>query len=201
VEAGLEKPGKEGLLALLKLKGDAHSPKSTLEPPEGLAPLTDAQLPQKGVAMQTRRQLIDVGDRLRGINLFSGLSAAEATVLGTFMERESVEAGTVVIREGDTGDDLFLIEGGEADVQVGSQTGAPVTVARLGPGDFFGEIALLTGEERMADVIAVTPLSLLRLTKDAFTRYLTHATEVEQQLSRTAASRARETARRMTRGG
>ena len=201
VEEGLNKPGKEGLLALLKLKGDAHSPKSSLEPPEGLAALTDASLPQKGVAMQTRRLLIDVGERLRTIDLFSGLSAAEATVLGTFMERQTEEAGVTVIRQGEMGDDLFLIEGGEADVQVGGRGGDPITVARLGPGDYFGEIALLTGEERMADVIAVTPLSLLRLTKDAFTRYLTHAAEVEQQLSRTAASRARETARKMISGG
>jgi len=197
IEAGLRLPGKEGLLALLKLKGDAHSAKSSLEPPAGLDALAEAQLPQKGVAMGTRRQLLDAGERLRSVDLFSGLSPAEATVLGTFMERQTVPEGTIVIREGDIGDDLFVIESGEAEVRVGGAGGRPLVVAHYGPGDYFGEIALLTGEERMADVVALTPMTLLRLTKDAFTRYLAHATEVESRLTRTATSRTRDTMRKM----
>jgi hypothetical protein len=198
IEEALEHPGKTGLLGLFKLKRDIITPKSTLEPPEGLDPLSDANVPQIGVPMADRLMMIDLASRLRQSNLFAGLSMSEATVLGTFMERQAIEAGDVIIREGDIGDDLFLIESGTADVIVARGRDLPIHVATLGPGDFFGEIALLTGAERMADVVASSPMSLLRLTKDAFTHYLTHATEVDRQITRTAMSRTRDTSRRIT---
>jgi CRP-like cAMP-binding protein len=148
--------------------------------------------------MAERLQMIDLASRLRQSNLFEGLSVAEATVLGTFMERQSFEAGDVIVREGEIGDDLFLIESGNADVQVASGRDVPIHVATLGPGDFFGEIALLTGAERMADVVAATAMGVLRLTKDAFTLYLAHATEVDRQITRTAMSRTRDTSRKLS---
>jgi hypothetical protein len=200
IEEALAQPGKAGLLGLFKLKRDITSPKSALEPPEGLAPLTDASVPQAGVSMSRRREMIDLASRLRQTNLFEGLSQAEATVLGTFMERQSVEPGEVIVREGDTGDDLFLIESGNADVQVGRDRAYPVSVAMLGPGDFFGEIALLTGAERMANVVALTPMTVLRLSKEAYTQYLTHAAEVDLQITRTAVSRTRDTTRKIISG-
>jgi hypothetical protein len=197
IEAALEQPGKRGLLALFALKKDTRSPKSTLEPPEGLDELMDASVPQQGVPMAERRQMLDLADQLRQTDLFQGLSVAEATVLGTFMEREAADPGQIIVRQGDRGDDLYLIEAGEADVTVGRDPQNQVAVARLGPGDYFGEIALLTGAERIATVVAVTPMSLLRLSKDAYTRYLTHAAEVEQQITRTAMGRTMETTRKM----
>lgn len=200
IEQALAQPGKAGLLALFALKKVLATPRSALEPPEGLAELVDTRLPQEGVAMHERRQMLDMADRLRTTNLFGGLSVAEATVLGTFMERSTVKIGEVIVRQGDAGDDLFLIESGQAEVRVTGRDGLPIKVAMLGPGDYFGEIALITGEERIADVVAVTPMALLRLTRDAYARYLNHAAEIEQQLTRTAMSRTRDTTRRLIAG-
>jgi len=200
IESALDLPGKAGLLSLFRLKRDVVETRSTLIPPEGLAPLTDANLPQKGVAMASRRQMLDLASQLRQTGLFAGLSVAEATVLGTFMERVSVPAGDVIVRQGETGDDMYLIESGIANVQISQGLAEGVTVATLGPGDFFGEIALLTGEERIADVVAAEPMTLLRLDRDSYDRYLAHAAEVEQQMTRAAMSRTRETTRRMISG-
>jgi len=197
IEEALEQPGKRGLLGLFALKREGRSPKSTLEPPEGLSALQDTRVPQEGVAMSTRRQMLDLSERLRQTHLFAGLSVAEATVLGTFMERQAAEAGETVVRQGDRDDDLFLIESGQAEVRIGKEGERQTTVATLGPGDYFGEIALLTGAERIASVIAQTPLSLLRLDKDAYARYLAHAAEVEQEITRTAMGRTYETTRKM----
>jgi CRP-like cAMP-binding protein len=197
VEAALEQPGKRGLLGLFALKRDTRAPKSTLEPAEGLSALQVERVPQTGVAMATRRQMLDLSEQLRRTHVFQGLSVAEATVLGTFMERQTAAEDETIVRQGERGDDLFLIETGQVDVRVGKDAERQETVATLGPGDFFGEIALLTGAERIASVVATTPVTLLRLGKDAYTRYLTHAAEVEQEITRTAMGRTFETTRKM----
>ncbi len=197
IEEALEQPGKRGMLALFTLKRKASSTPSSLEPSGGLGELTITRLEQIDQPMLQRQQLIAAGERLRQTDLFSGLSVSEAAILGTFMERVEVEQGEVIVRQNELSDSLYLIESGEADIQIIDEAGNRTTVARLSAGDFFGEIALLTGEPRMADVVAATPMSLLDLTREAYTRYLGHALEVEQNITRTALSRTRETARKM----
>jgi cyclic nucleotide-binding protein len=200
VEQAIALPGKRGLAALFVLKRDIRIAPSSLEPEGGLSPLATTRLPQRGVAMQTRREMLEVAERLRRLDLFQNLSVAEAAVLGTLVERVEVEAGEVIIRQGEEGDALFLIEAGEAEARVRTTTGETVPVATRGPGDYFGEIALLTGGARTADVVALTPLKLVRLTKDAYTRYLAEVAEVEQHVARTAARRTTETLRKLTSG-
>jgi hypothetical protein len=200
IEAALEKDGSQGLLALLALRGDTHVEPSTLIPQEGLPPLADARVLERGGAMETRREILDVGEQLRTTSLFGSLSVAEAAALGTFMERVEVPAGDAIIRQGDVGDDLFLIEAGIAEVQVRDHAGRRLTVARRGPGESVGEIALVTGGERTADVVAATPMTVLRLSGEAYARFLGHMVAVQRQLARTAANRATETVHKLVAG-
>jgi CRP-like cAMP-binding protein len=200
VERALAIPGKQGLVAFPAPKRDILYPKSTLEAPEGLAPLTNAKLPQQGVPMPVRRQMLDAGERLRTSDLLRDLSVAEAAVLGTFMVRRQFAPGDVCVQRGDVGDELYLIESGEVEVWARTGGGEAVKVATLGPGDFFGEIALVTGAERGADVIAATQLMVSCLSRDAYTRYLARAAEVEQQVTRTAVSRMQRTAQQLPSG-
>jgi CRP-like cAMP-binding protein len=151
--------------------------------------------------METRREILDVGEQLRTTSLFASLSVAEAAALGTFMERVDVLAGDLIIRQGDLGEDLFLIQAGIAEVQVRDHRGRRLTVARRGPGESFGEIALVTGGERTADVVAATPMTVLKLSGDAYARFLGHRVAVERQLARTAADRATETVQKLVAGG
>ena len=195
IEAALERPGKEGLLALLAMKGEPFAIRSSLEPEGGLSALNAADVPQSGVAMAERRQMLDLGDRVRAVTPFRSLSVPEATVLGTFLERRAVEPGETIIRQGDVGDDLYIIETGRAEVHVVAWNGGRTVVATLDPGECFGEIALVTGGERTADVVSTTPMTLLRLTRDAYARYLSHMVEVERELARTAIARAHQTLR------
>jgi cAMP-dependent protein kinase regulator len=197
VEQALALPGKQGLVALIALKKDVQTPRSTLEGPEGLAALTNADLPQRGVSMEMRRQLLDAGEQLRTTHLFRDLSVAEATVLGTFMDRREHQPGDVVVRQGDPGDALFLIESGAAEVRVSGSSGHSTLLATLGPGDFFGEIALVTGGERSADVVATSPLTVMYLSAEAYGRFLEHGSDVGQQVTRAAVSRMRDTAQRV----
>ncbi len=199
IEAALAQPGKQGLAALFQLKADVRSSPSSLEPPGGLAALADAPLAQQGVPMEARLALRELGDWLRTTDAFASLSSAEAAVLATLLERRTAAAGDLLIRRGDADDDMYLVESGQAEVQVPGPAGRSVAVRVLGPGSHFGEITLLAGGERTADVVSLEPMSLLRLSKEAYGRYLAEMAEVEQPLARSALAaleRSRQTLRR-----
>ena len=98
-------------------------------------------------------------DDLRKVPLFSGLDDRELSQLAGGMQERRVEAGHTVVSQGAGGAGFFVIEEGEAEVTVNGESRAT-----LGPGDYFGEIALLTGSERTATVTAKTDLVCLGMT-------------------------------------
>ena len=196
IEVALEKPGNEGLLALLELKNIKDDRRSSLEPPGGLPELATVDVPQQDVPMAKRKERLVFGERLRRTDIFSNLSVAEAAVLGTFFERRTYSAGEIVIRQGESGEEMFLIESGTAEVRLQGGDGSGIVVAVLGPGEFFGEIALVAGSERTADVVVASDATLLRLGEDAYVRYLSHLVDVEGRLTRTALTRTSDTLHR-----
>ncbi len=97
--------------------------------------------------------------RLTAIPVFSDLSEEEAHELAAFAAELSVPSGETLIHQGDFSTELFAIEEGTADVLYGDQL-----LWSLGPGDIIGEIGLLSHDQRRADVIATSPMLLLKLT-------------------------------------
>lgn len=81
-------------------------------------------------------------------------------------------SGREIFRMGDKGDALFLIEEGQVSIVAGTPKDKVSTLAELGPGNSFGEMALLTGEPRSATAFAVTDTSLLRIDKEHFDELL-----------------------------
>ncbi|HXF72245.1 MAG TPA: cyclic nucleotide-binding domain-containing protein [Actinomycetota bacterium] len=110
-----------------------------------------------------RRQ---VAQALAGVPLFSGLSKRQLRRLADAGREVSMKEGWRIVGEGEPGDDLFVILEGEARVVARSGR----TLARLLPGDFFGEISLLDGGVRTATVVAETPISLLRIDRAGLAR-------------------------------
>lgn len=99
--------------------------------------------------------------------LFEVLNEKERAALVDEMELETHEEGSVIISEGDPGDSMYVISSGEVKVYTRA-TGKSGTVylAKLGEGDFFGEVSVLTGKPRTATITASQPTELLRLDKD-----------------------------------
>lgn len=97
-------------------------------------------------------------DRLRAIPVFSSLDSETLRGIATFATESSVPAGKRLVNEGDYAYEFMAIEEGEADVVRGDET-----VATLGPGDIFGEIAVLEKTLRTASVVARTPMRILTL--------------------------------------
>jgi CRP/FNR family transcriptional regulator, cyclic AMP receptor protein len=97
--------------------------------------------------------------RLKSIPLFEEVGDEELAQIAPFAQEVSVEAGKVLVREGDFSYEFMAIEEGEAEVTRGGDH-----VADLGPGDFFGEMGLLEKTLRNATVSAKTPMRLVTLT-------------------------------------
>ncbi len=143
--------------------------------------------PEGGVAAPVRPA------NLLSTPLFGDLSPSEAAILSVFMSRETVAAGTVAVRQGDRDGDLYLIEVGRAEVRQREGTGEARLLAILGPGEFFGEIAFTTCAARTADVVALEPLTVLRISNEAYA-VLAELTLAEE-LSRVGAARVAENSR------
>ena len=98
-------------------------------------------------------------NRLTAIPLFSHLSEEEANRLAAFATETSVAAGETLMRTGDYPTELIAIEEGTADVLRDGHK-----IAALGAGDLIGEMGLLSREPRNADVIATSPMRVVKLT-------------------------------------
>jgi small-conductance mechanosensitive channel/CRP-like cAMP-binding protein len=108
---------------------------------------------------------------LRGIDLFRPLSDEELKLATQLFRLVHYAAGEKVIEEGSPGDSFFVIDRGEVNVSKSLQ-GASRPLARLMEGQFFGEMALLTGEARTATVIAHTDVDLFTIDKSGFEKIL-----------------------------
>jgi CRP-like cAMP-binding protein len=102
-------------------------------------------------------------DLLRRVPLFARLEARDLRDIANTMKERRFSAGDVIAQEGQSGIGFFVIENGEARVEIEGRE-----VSRLGAGDYFGEIALIAESPRTATVTAETDLTALGLTSWEF---------------------------------
>jgi CRP-like cAMP-binding protein len=108
---------------------------------------------------------------LRDISLFGELDDETLTVLARELPTEHADIGTVVVREGDRAEFMYVIVAGELEVVKLGRAGE-VRVALLGPGDWFGEMAILDVQPRSATVRSVAPTMLVRMSAEHVTELL-----------------------------
>ena len=123
-------------------------------------------------------------EALRRAPLFEGLAGSELARLAEQTEDVEAAPGRVLCEPGDTAGEFFVILEGEVEV-----TRDGHRLAALGPGDFFGEIALVEHSKRTATVTATTPVRFFVLTSRAFGTLLDHNPGVERKVLRTLARR------------
>jgi CRP-like cAMP-binding protein len=124
--------------------------------------------------------------RLAALPVLADLPRAEIDELATAMTEVEVEAGAKVVTVDDYGTAIYFIEQGEADVLADGDE----STETLGPGDTFGEIALLLTGERSATVVARTPMQLLSLSGQDFQRIRAGVPELERSLRRLGVERS-----------
>lgn len=128
--------------------------------------------------------------------LFEVLQEDERTALAGEMEVETHDEGSVIISEGDPGSSMYLIVSGEVKVYTRG-TGGTVYLARLGEGDFFGEVSVLTGKPRTATITASQRTELLRLDKEKLDTALSKYPGIRKVLDEFYKKRAKHTVEAM----
>jgi small-conductance mechanosensitive channel/CRP-like cAMP-binding protein len=125
---------------------------------------------------------------LAGISLFSTLTAEEKAALASHMQRKDYKAGEVIVKKGTVLRALCIVSDG---VLVGSaeENGRKVEVTRLAPGDFFGEVGLLTGEPLNGELTALTRAVIYEISKDALSPLLKARPSIAEELSESLATR------------
>jgi cAMP-dependent protein kinase regulator len=143
-----------------------------------------------GLDRFSRERLIK--NLLRTSPLFLPFTKSQQGDLLRRFEGHEIEAGVDIVVEGQRGQGLFLILSGQVEVIAHAQSGAPVLLARLGPGELFGEMSLVTDQPTSATVRAVAPTSVLFLAREYVDRLVAAIPEVEAYFEKVALDRARD---------
>ena len=129
-----------------------------------------------------------IADRLSAIDVFSPLSSEELRQLSTATVGHVFAPGETLIRAGDEGSSMFVVNSGKVKVQVLDRSG-PRTVAVLTEGNFFGEMALFTGEPRTANVVAAEETEVLEIGHAAMKHLFDTNPSLAESISWTIAER------------
>ncbi|CDW60154.1 cAMP-dependent protein kinase regulatory subunit [Trichuris trichiura] len=124
-----------------------------------------------------KRKMYD--EFLSKVKILEDLDKWERLTVADALEPVSFTAGTVVVEQGQPGDEFFIILEGEVDVmQKRTEDSQPEVVGHLGPSDYFGEIALLLDRPRAATVVAKTNLKCARMDRARFERVMGPCSEI-----------------------
>jgi len=125
-----------------------------------------------------------IDERLRQVPMFEELSKKQLRQISSLMTQIERPTGTVLIEEGRTGDEFFILLAGKVEVRHGDQV-----IATRGAGEYFGEIALLDNRARTATVVVKEPVVVEVLSRQEFAGLLAQAPEMSQKMMATMARR------------
>ncbi len=133
-----------------------------------------------------QEQASDILNRIANVEVMQDIPAIQKQAIASFLKPVYAQPGDVLCQEGTPGDYFYMIVDGEAEVRKGQKV-----LSMIGPGEVFGEMALLTGEPRSATVVARSPMELYQLHQEHFDNVLTWSPHMAWALSRALARRLR----------
>ena len=132
--------------------------------------------------------------RLKNINIFEGLSVSELAAIASVTEEVDYPVGEVVIREGETGETMFLVIKGNVSVIKGEEEEGTqkIELARIGAGDYFGEMALFEDTVRSATIRTAEESRFLVLHKQEFTEIVREYPQIALHICKALSNRLRQ---------
>ena len=128
---------------------------------------------------------------LKQVKLFSGLQDAELQAIGSRTNTRVFPRNAIIVNEGDQTDSLYIVISGRVKVFSSDEEGKEVVLNSIGPGEYFGEVALLDEQPRSASVIALESAKLAMIPRADFLRYLNEYPPLATNLLKTLARRMR----------
>jgi CRP-like cAMP-binding protein len=138
---------------------------------------------------------LSASEILAKVPLFAGLPDPERERLGSLLRARAYARGEVIFLEGDEGSSLCLIAEGRIRIQLTGSDGREVVINVYGPGEIFGEMALLDGEPRSADAIAQDAARVFWLQQDDFEAFLDNHPRAAMTMLASLSRRLRHTTR------
>jgi CRP/FNR family cyclic AMP-dependent transcriptional regulator len=130
---------------------------------------------------------------LRSVPLFASLDSKATAELGEYLTIHDYPKSATIFRKGDPGDAMYLIDVGTVRISITDADGHVVTLAELGAGDFFGEMAMLDGQGRSANATAIGDARLAKLTRDDFLSFMKSDPRITLELLTALTGRLRRT--------
>jgi small-conductance mechanosensitive channel/CRP-like cAMP-binding protein len=165
--------------------------RAAMEIPLPYRTIIDATPTAEARAAGAAREEAQKAEAVAAVDLFRALSADEHRQLAAAMRAVRFAANEAIIHEGDDGDSMYLVARGRVSVLVGLD-GARREIATLGPGEFFGEMSLVTGERRQATCVATGEVECWVLDQAAVRPLLAARPEMADELSAVLAARQEE---------
>jgi len=134
---------------------------------------------------------------LRTVPLFEGLNEDDLEAIARVTIKRSIDKEQVIIRAEEEGDALFIIITGQVKVSIVSEDGREVILSLLGEGDVFGELSLLDGKPRSANVVATQDTEICTLRRPDFHQLMYRVPQIAVSLLAELASRLRRTDRKI----
>jgi CRP-like cAMP-binding protein len=135
------------------------------------------------------RRAEEILSRMEKVEILTTLSRDELRKLAGQVRVETYAAGELPVKQGDPGDSFYMIKSGKVDVIVEKAGGESAVVATLGPGNFFGEMSLLTGAVRTASILVKEDAEFIVVDKDSFASTLANHPSLVESLSHILAAR------------
>ena len=136
-------------------------------------------------------------DFLRNVSLFESLNQQELEALSDVTFTRNFSKDNVIILAEEEGDTLFILKKGQVKVSIVSEEGREVILSLLGPGSVFGELSLLDGKPRSANVVATEETDLLMLRRADFLQLIYKTPQIATALLAELATRMRKTDRQI----
>ena len=136
-------------------------------------------------------------DFLRNVSLFESLDQQELEALSDVTFTRTFSKDNVIILAEEEGDTLFILKKGQVKVSIVSEEGREVILSLLGPGSVFGELSLLDGKPRSANVVATEETDLLMLRRADFLQLIYKTPQIATALLAELATRMRKTDRQI----
>jgi CRP-like cAMP-binding protein len=158
------------------------------------SPAIDFKYLLDGIAMSKQAEFAVL---LKMNPMFADLGTDELQRISALCHTQHLDAGEMLFQKGDPGDALFGVRRGQIRIETGASDGSRLTLNFLGPGDLFGEVAVLDGQSRTADAAASEPTELFVLRREDFLGHLEREPRVAVKLIMLLCQRIRWMSERM----